>query len=476
MISKPKNLIAFSLTEVLITMFILMLIVIASGPVVTKKVIKKPKPHGVWECRLVNGVHVATISFDGGTPSGAGSSEEYCLFEPQPSAENYTVTVVGGGGGGASGATAVQDVASYGQSIGHYVEEKGFYDVLVVGGGGGGSAKYKDLGNLGGSAGGVDARENVELKQGYYILDAGLGGKAGGTMLDESDSDVVEDKCVELPNTNSPDWKDICDGGDGQPSKLYKVGGGTNIEVRGGYGGKKDIDTSRADNDLDGCLCRAANGYQGGYLFNGCTNTMPLQSCKKARDILGNSTQMFGHGGDGTATDVAHPGFTGIVLLRSATFYAGGGGHQGSVAYMNIKKFKNKEPIKVTVGRGGAGATVENTNGEQGENSSFGNFITAKGGQGGEIKAKSASDKENGLSGESGYESPYGGQLSGGSASCDALNGTNDMDTDDGYVNAGSTTYGAGGGGGGAFSHKSECGKWGKGGRGMPGYVRVEWN
>lgn len=475
MISKPKNLIAFSLTEVLITMFILMLIVIAAGPVVTKKVIKKPKPHGVWECKLVNGVHVATISLDGGTPSGAGSSEEHCLFEPQPSAENYTVTVVGGGGGGASGATAVQDAASYGEAVGYNVEADGLYDVLVVGGGGGGSARYKGLGNLGGSAGEIYAQEE-SLSKGYYILDAGMGGKAGGNADGDTGDDGASaaDKCVALPGTSSPSWKDVCDGGDGEPSKFYKVGGGTNIEVRGGYGGKKNTSTSQADNDTNGCVCRKAIGSSGGKIINGCSNS--AWNCKKTREIVGNSSQMYGHGGNGTTTDMAFPGFAGIVLLRSATFYAGGGGHQGSVAYMNIKKFKNKEPIKVTVGRGGAGATVENTNGEQGENSSFGNFITAKGGQGGEIKAKSDSNKENGLSGESGYESPYGGTLSGGSASCDALNGTNDMDTDDGYVNAGSTTYGAGGGGGGAFSHKSDCGKWGKGGRGMPGYVRVEWN
>ena len=48
-----------------------------------------------------------------------------------------------------------------------------------------------------------------------------------------------------------------------------------------------------------------------------------------------------------------------------------------------------------------------------------------------------------------------------------------------GRVKAGEKQYGAGGGGGGALSAKDSCGlerKWGKGGRGMPGYVRVEWN
>ena len=85
--------------------------------------------------------------------------------------------------------------------------------------------------------------------------------------------------------------------------------------------------------------------------------------------------------------------------------------------------------------------------------------------------------------------SPYGASISGGAATCSAtaMNGQNDMGNNEGIAKenrglakAAENEYGAGGGGGAAYSSTSKgCSledKWGKGGRGMPGYVRVEWN
>ena len=61
-----KKMKAFSLTEVLVTMFIIMLLIIATAPLVTKKNTKNAKPHGVWECMLdENGMPYSTLKIDG---------------------------------------------------------------------------------------------------------------------------------------------------------------------------------------------------------------------------------------------------------------------------------------------------------------------------------------------------------------------------------------------------------------------------
>lgn len=470
-----KKLKAFSLTEVLITMFVIMMVVIAAAPVITKKQIKNNKPHGVWECTLNgNNIHISTMSIDGGGGTTTKTEGAYCTFDPPASSENFSVTVIGGGGGGASGATSTKDAVSYGSPIVHRIETAGQYDILVVGGGGGGSASYGTQGNYGGSAGKVAVRQNAYLSPGYYTLEAGTGGKAGGNPNLESDgTSETPTECGE----NS--WTDDCNGGDGNKSRIYNAQGGLDITADGGKRGSRY--KSEGNNDTDGCTSRTGKKPYGGKIFTG-GNGGTGSTCGIARQMLGSaaSTATFGHGGDGSTSRNAYPGYNGIVMIMSSAFYGGGGGKQGNVGYMTIKRIK--KPVKVYVGAGGAGATVENTNGLPGENSSFGNYISAKGGQGGEIKAISSTSKTSGIRGENGSESPYGQSLSGAAGSCSAagLNGGNNMNTNTGYSTSEKELYGAGGGGGGAFSHRTtSCGltqKWGFGGRGAPGYVRVEWN
>ena len=187
---------------------------------------------------------------------------------------------------------------------------------------------------------------------------------------------------------------------------------------------------------------------------------------------------MFGNGGMGIKGPDGGQGYNGLVIIVSTAYHAGGGGKRGTTAYMTLDKLT--DDVKVYVGKGGAGATTEDTNGEQGENSSFGYYVTAKGGEGSAARAKSTFGTTGGLPGEEGAISPYGGTISGGTAVSGQLNGQNNMDVNSGYAQAGETEYGAGGGGGAALARSSSSGssqgRWGKGGRGMPGYVRVEWN
>ena len=82
-----KILNAFSLTEVLVTMFIIMLLIIASAPMITKKNAKNKAPHGTWECYLDDsGKHVTKKTLNGVTVAddgGVGQNGDYCIFKPQ---------------------------------------------------------------------------------------------------------------------------------------------------------------------------------------------------------------------------------------------------------------------------------------------------------------------------------------------------------------------------------------------------------
>ena len=489
---KIKILNAFTLTEVLITMFVIMLLIIASAPMITKKNIKNKAPHGVWECFLdENGNHVSVKTINGATQPSETRSD-YCVFEPQENAKEYTVTVIGGGGGGASGTSFAVDAASYGASTVYVAEAEGDYKILVVGGGGGGSASIGTNGNYGGGAGGVQYTSKHLNKGDMVVLEAGMGGVPGGSadpneQSDESSSaETIDDTCT------GQYWKDVCKGKDGDSSKFFLYGDYSNaIEAVGGKGGQQ---ASGGQGGGGNCAGTKANGGKpdGGIIFDGsCT---AVNEFLKAADSLGFQNIAFGHGGNGSMTPDAYPGRNGVVMLFSDSHHSGGGGKRGATAFTKIEKITDN--VKVYVGQGGAGAVYEDTNGEQGQSSAFGYYVTAKGGEGGKSRYKSeASDTA--LIGEEGAISPYGGaRLAGGGGSCtdEALNGANSMGTKEprditdeelktlGITKAGEDQYGAGGAGGGSYSRSSQlCGAgaerhWGKGGRGMPGYVRVEWN
>ena len=463
MIKKTKILNAFSLTEVLVTMFIIMLVIIASAPMITRKNAKNKAPHGVWECYLdANGKHISKITIDS-QEEKTETGGDYCTFKPQANAKNYTVMAIGGGGGGASGTAFSMDAASFGTLAGYQAPAKGDYLVLIVGGGGGGAALTKGdwKGARGGGAGGI-YRTTINLnKDDYVVLEAGMGGAGGG-------GDADTEGGAACPTEPTGRWADACKGEDGYPSKIYVYSSNKTYTAEGGKGGSQNI--GAAGSPTHGAQSAAGYRREGKIDYNNSALKDFINSDNK-------SAVSFGFGGKGTLNDVGEPGRPGVVMLVSNSHHAGGGGKRGTTAYTTLEKITDE--VKVHVGQGGAGAITEDTNGEQGENSSFGYYVTAKGGEGGKIRYKSTSSNDP-LGGEEGAISPYGDSISGGGTTMFHLNGQNDMDQNDGIAAATETQYGAGGGGGSSLPRMGSTGssenRWGKGGRGMPGYVRVEWN
>lgn len=441
------------MAEMVIAMLIIMLTVIMIGPNIVKNKTKGKKPNGYWECLLdEQNRHVSILKTENGNETKL-TEGNYCTFKPQPNAEEYLVTVVGGGGGGASGTSLSYDAISFGDPVGFRVETKGTYDIILIGGGGAGSAAIGETyGQIGGSAGEVKILENRELKTGYYVLKAGQGGRAGGLEKEENEETNEEDEtdiaeACKPKYTGDTSWKKICDGGSGGDSMLYNQTRTVNYKARGGYGGgslvmlKSSESDGLSTTDKGGCSSRAGKRSSGGYISD------ETDTCKKALNSLSINANYIGRGGDGSASEIAYPGYNGVALVRSSLFYSGGGGKTGGISFTAIKDIKS--PVKVIVGKGGEGATVENAAGKPGENSSFGYYLTAKGGDGGEIRAQSNTSEMTKLDGEAGQASPYGDKL-----------------------------YAQGGNGGWAYSAKNSTvtDKWGKGENGYPGYVRVEWN
>lgn len=445
---------AFSLAELLVAMTIVALIVMTLTPTFIKKRAKAQKPGGFWECKLnENGAHVSvTTKENGGTTTKFEG--EYCVFEPKPYIEEYLVTVLGGGGGGASGNSLAYDAVSYGEAVGFRLDQAGKYDLILIGGGGSGSASKGKLneGGYGGSAGDVYVKYDVNLPVDYYVLKAGRGGVAGGLPKpsDEDESSETQNEyCKPKTNNQSQDtsWDAVCNGEDGFESRIYSIKKNKDgWKARGGYAGGKKYDSKvkagQAYKDKDKCASRASNGQLGGKL-------QPINNsdCKKALESIRSELSYLGSGGNGSYSEVAYPGYNGLAMIRSGIFYSGGGGKPGGIAFASIKDIRN--PVKVYIGKGGLGATYEAADGSAGENSSFGFYLSAKGGNGGRVKALSSTDETQRLEGEPGGKSPFAGE-----------------------------TYGEGGAGGWAYSVKNTnvTERWGEGEDGKSGYVRVEWN
>ena len=465
-----KILNAFSLTEVLVTMFVIMLLIIASAPMITKKNAKNKAPHGTWECYLDdNGKHVTKKTLNGAAVAddgGVGENGEYCIFKPQKNAKNYTVTVIGGGGGGASGTAFSLDAASYSTPTQYTIPANGNYSILLIGGGGGGSAYLNGVGAMGGGAGGIRTVQNQYFDKGQQLtLAAGVGGTRGGSSAESQGEENNEESCSGPVGTP---WNEVCEGGDGGDSILAIEGEETPISAGGGKGGT-------GANGANGTPANQAQ-IPGG---NALGATINFQSATLSTFINAPNYDgvTFGYGGNGVRDELGEAGRPGVVMLISKDHHSGGGGKRGYSAFTTLENITDE--VKVYVGKGGAGADTEDTNGLQGENTSFGYYVTAKGGEGGKIRYMSRSD-DTGLSGQDGGDSPYGGTLKGGGNSAGNLDAENKMSENDGFKAPSENMYGAGGGGGGALArtglNQTSDGKWGMGGRGMSGYVRVEWN
>ncbi len=560
-----KNRHGFSIAEALITMLIIVLIILMTMPVITKRSPKGSGLTGRWECRLnpeTGKYESITTIIDRKTGKEAPNDpnnpkQEYgrvaedgksCIFTPPKSARNFTVNVIGGGGGGAAGSIA-EDYAVKEASAGSWAfvpKYTGLYNILLIGGGGAGGStecKYGPAadGGLGGAAGGVLIKKNYQLEKGKtytVIVGAGGIGPMDGFGTNEGHGKPGGDTMLKLPT-----------GG-----QLVATGG------KGGFGGNHKF--------LSGKECKPTDGWQnqglpGSPVINknmqqslkstsdprwGGNTIKPGYICEKngstvtcvndeVKELLSSFASSYvGAGGYGAVkndTD-GYSGHDGAALISFSGLYAGGGGQAGTHLYKTFKKLPAE--ITVKVGAGGIGGLRENEDGKAGQGSAFGNLAVAGGGSGGRVKSiLGPSEPNKFIAGGDGGASPLGGILRGGLFNgSSSMNGMNDVDINNGYAQLDETIYGAGGGGG-ASKDKKICAKntttamkpkslfellcpmtvaavkpmqpneftdewvdngwaptvvppktedndinytdcWGRGGRGAPGLVRVEWN
>lgn len=479
---------AFTLTEIMITMLIVMVVIIASLSVVAKKTTNTKNAYGYWECYInQNGLPESTLSINGTNEviKTYDAAHPYCIFDPPSDAANFAITAIGGGGGGASASVSSQDAISLGNTVLYAPLISGKYSLIVIGGGTGSPAwtqtNYPSgdgaLNNYIGCPGQAIVKDNnIQLdKSMNYVLKAGAGGE-GGTY--DYDSDPKETQ----PNN-------------GNESKFFQMYGdkyGVNTTAKGGIWDKNYYKRQQLNSYFCSGYTNINTVNQGNYMY------------KTANEMMGYTSYnaKYGLGGEGTSTDTGKSGYNGIVMIISNFFFSGGGGNAGNISFRVVEKLSDH--LKVTIGPGGDGGVNENSSGNSGETTiidkvkidNAGNIVpnassrlmTAQGGDGGRIRlGGSSSNMYLTLTGAPGFASPLGDKLNPGCNVNKPLNGCNDMDLNKGISNVlNKNLFGAGGAGGSAKSKNNQNNNctvankyqpcWGKGGKGTPGYVRIEWN
>jgi len=143
----------------------------------------------------------------------------------------------------------------------------------------------------------------------------------------------------------------------------------------------------------------------------------------------------------------------------------GAGGGAGGVIYNSAYQINSAAAITVTVGAGGAGQTVDTSQGNDGSNSVFGSLTAVGGGGGGSASGGTTTGRNGGSGGGAGYVGYYNNFNSG--------TGTTGQGFRGGYVLANNNAGGgggAGGVGGDTFDSRPEPGyPAGNGGLGGPG-------
>lgn len=483
MINSNKS--GFSLAEALITMLIVMMVAILSTEVIAKRSVKNYSIRGHWECiydPVTKKYSQKSIHYDGAT----GEFGEVlidntgCVFHPQPNAKSYIVNVIGGGGGGAS-SSSDNDYVYANTNIRSFVPEfDGQYEVVAVGAGG--NRGYQPCGSYsgGGGAGQVSYGKFDLVKENVYTLVPGVPGvyeksDPGASYFKHNETDLLSAAPGRKGQARDQDhfigmqvdcrWRSVTTAGTSQSP---------NIGIKP-FAGDPSYDSRSF---TPGEICRVSDAK-----FVCADTVYPEGSANRNAvdflEVIGNVSAGKGCNGGGDNESSNY----GMVAIRYAGLYAGGGGKAGNHVLKTIKKIT--DDVTVRVGNGGRGAYVEYSHGMQGEPTLFGDLVVAPGGMGGLTRAVTgpADDKDAFLLGANGGKSVFGGFQSSGPSVGD-LNGRGDMDNDiDGLVVPEDDQYGAGGGGGSAKYCSSEekidtekrrdC--WGKGGRGMPGFVSVEW-
>lgn len=192
MISKTKleKFLAFTLAEVLITMMVIVLMTLASIPVIkhSKELREASQDKNTWMAMydangdlqvFVDGVPDASLV---GSEVVNGQVQQYAKFVPPAGVTRFNVTVVGGGGGGAAG------MSSTGQSKVFFPDStdnsfvpasEGIYQIVAIGGGGGGGGGGVGCDGGGGYTGGAVIAQAKLSPNEVYTAVAGPGGAGG---------------------------------------------------------------------------------------------------------------------------------------------------------------------------------------------------------------------------------------------------------------------------------------------------------
>ena len=430
-----KRKFGFSIAEALMALLVVSLITIAAIPVITKKKRDSSQSvHGEWVCYLNNaGQHVTKMTANGKTTTSTGSS---CTFAPPGRAQNFSVKVVGGGGGGAAGRKPTPKIYTYSTSF--RPDENGDYNVIVVGGGG---------------AGGGD-RPN----DGY----CGAGGSGGWDIMDVA---LRTDKTCSITIGKGGRCQS-CDG----ETTIFSCNGYT-VKATGGHGGnsreKHPSDSSWSDpgddhyNTGEGGL---PNGVNGGNCGHGDYSCVGKITDKRVTNYLSSS---YGRG----APCQYYSGSSGAINIIRKNTSGGGAGSPGASV---VKTFPKLNVVRVTIGRGGTGGKSNGANGTQGGTTSFGNIVTALGGNAGEADfttgSATASKGENAttpsITNVNDIQRSFGGLTENNSS----VNAT----AAGGYSYNGIDGAGSGGAGGGA-TWSNTGGSFGQGADGRSGLVVVRW-
>ena len=270
---KNKEMNAFSLAEVLITLLIVMILSLASIPVITKKQKTPTEPHGKWMCTLnADGEHVVWETGDNNMNDAdlwESTNKGFCEFKIPKNARNFAITAAGGGGGGA-GAQKKYKTWSGNRTI--YFDDDGkmagTYRMVAIAAGGSGGYSNCDLrAALGGA--------NIS-DEGDGLFGAAGGGGAGGAgyaeyVVDENTRALVlvQGAAVSTPGTKN--YTEIGWGVEGNPSYIQRVYPNSNgidvseniIYANGGGGGGTMWHT--CDNNKN----NATGGAVGTVSFNG---------------------------------------------------------------------------------------------------------------------------------------------------------------------------------------------------------------
>lgn len=184
--STIEKILAFTLAEVLITMMVIVLMTLASIPVIknSKEFRESAKDKNYWMAFYDQDEKLRVFTDLNGCNGDCPAMVEgdIAKFYPPEGVTRFNVTVVGGGGGGAAG------MAGGGQSKVFFPEStdqsfvparEGIYQIIAIGGGGGGGGGAIACDGGGGYSGGIVVAQAKLTPDEVYAATAGIPGTGG---------------------------------------------------------------------------------------------------------------------------------------------------------------------------------------------------------------------------------------------------------------------------------------------------------